>query len=228
MRNKIMQNYYSQKLNTERLIKVYDIAPPRVQQYLKAELDFVLNKISSEDIVLDLGCGYGRIISPLAQKAKYVHGIDISEQNIQLVQKLYRQLANVSFKVMNAINLQFTDESHDVVVCIQNGISAFHVDPKALIQESVRVTKPGGRILFSTYTEDFWPYRLEWFEIQAKAGLLGEIDYRKTKDGVIVCKDGFTATTFTPQKFTTLTSQLGLATQIVKVDDSSLFCEIRI
>jgi len=44
--------------------------------------------------------------------------------------------------------------------------------------------------VFSTYAAEFWSERLRWFELQAAAGLVGEIDYEKTKDGVVVCKDG--------------------------------------
>jgi len=105
-----MRNYYSQKLNAERLVEVYAIAPPRVQQYLRAEVAHVLGKIRRGDVVLDLGCGYGRIMPELAQKAGSVIGIDISEQNIELAKKFLKNSANCSVKVMNAIDLRFPDE----------------------------------------------------------------------------------------------------------------------
>ena len=41
--------------------KCYEIAPERVKQFPEAEIAFVLNKISENDIVPDLGCGYGRV-----------------------------------------------------------------------------------------------------------------------------------------------------------------------
>lgn len=55
-------SYYSQKLSGERLKLCYSIAPPRVKQYLEAEVDFVLTKIKPSDKVLELGCGYGRVL----------------------------------------------------------------------------------------------------------------------------------------------------------------------
>jgi len=64
------QDYYSKKLSAERLKMCYEIAPPRIRQYLKAEVDFILNKIKPGDIVLELGCGYGRIIPCLASRAR--------------------------------------------------------------------------------------------------------------------------------------------------------------
>ena len=88
------------------------------------------------------------------------------------------------------------------------------------------MTRPGGMILFSTYSEKFWEHRLEWFRRQADAGLLGEIDWAKTGQGVIVCKDGFTATTVSPRQFYSLLTGLNVEATIVEVDDSSLFCEL--
>ena len=115
----------------------------------------------------------------------------------------------------------------DAVVCIQNGISAFHVNPLQLISEGVRVTRPGGVAIFSSYAASFWEERLNWFRLQAAEGLLGAIDEDRTKDGVIVCHDGFTATTVGSSQFRQLTASLNALVMITEVDNSSLFCEIR-
>jgi ubiquinone/menaquinone biosynthesis C-methylase UbiE len=223
-----MKGYYQEKLAAEKLLKVYEIAPPRVQQYLNSELDFVLQKISAEDLVLDLGCGYGRIIPQLAQIAKFVIGIDTSYASLMMGKKMLTGISNFQLAQMNAINLGFSENSFDVVICIQNGISAFHVDPKELVRESIRVAKPDGTVLFSTYSVKYWNHRLHWFQLQAEAGLLGEIDYEKTGNGVIVCKDGFQATTVSPSQFMELTKEFDVQTTIVEVDESSLFCVIKI
>ena len=109
---------------------------------------------------------------------------------------------------MNARATTFLSETFDVVAGIQNSISAFKIPPEQLIAESMRITKPTGRIFLSSYSENIWDERLEWFELQAKEGLLGEIDYTQTGDGVIVCKDGFKATTFTKDDFQKLIDNL--------------------
>lgn len=193
---------------------------------MNAELKFVLSRIKKGNKVLDLGCGYGRIIPQLAQKAGIIVGIDISPENIQYGQKYMENIPNCHLMEMDAANLMFPDNNFDVVVCIQNGISAFKVDPSQLLSESIRVTKPGGKILFSTYSTKIWIERLEWFRLQADEGLLGEIDEDKTGNGVITCKDGFKATTFSPEEFQKLTATFNVITNIVEIDKSSLFCEI--
>jgi 2-polyprenyl-6-hydroxyphenyl methylase/3-demethylubiquinone-9 3-methyltransferase len=223
-----MDGFYTDKLSAEKLKKCYEIAPPRVQKYLNEELNYALQKINSADNVIELGCGYGRVLPALAQKAGKVIGIDTSLSSIEMGRKMLAGISNISLAQMNAVQLGFEDDVFDVVVCIQNGISAFHVNQTDLIKESIRVTKPGGLILLSSYSQKFWEHRLEWFRLQSEAGLLGEIDYEKTGSGVIVCKDGFTATTVTPDQFTKLTSGFtDVNVNITEVDESSIFCEIK-
>jgi SAM-dependent methyltransferase len=221
-----MSGYYREKLSAKRLKQAYDIAPPRIRQYLEAEVNHVLGKIRTGDTVLELGCGYGRILPSLAQKAERVIGIDTSWDSLLLGREMLADITNCFLLQMDALQLAFSDNALDKVVCIQNGISAFHVDQRRLIEESVRVVKPGGSALFSSYSEKFWENRLVWFQQQSEAGLLGEIDLEKSRDGLIVGQDGFTATTVRPDDFLSLTADFNVDVHIVEVDESSLFCEI--
>jgi 2-polyprenyl-6-hydroxyphenyl methylase/3-demethylubiquinone-9 3-methyltransferase len=223
-----MDRYYDERLSAERLRKCYEIAPPRVRQYLDAEIAHVADRIQPSDMVLELGCGYGRVLEQLAAKTRLVVGIDTSAASLKLAQELLRGVPNCWLAQMDAVTLGFRDAVFDVVVCIQNGISAFKVDQRTLIAESIRVTRPGGRVLFSSYAEGFWEHRLEWFRLQADHGLLGEIDWQATGDGVIVCKDGFKATTITPDEFLSLTSGFDVRVRVEEVDESSLFCEMSV
>ncbi len=223
-----MSDYYSDKLSAERLVRVYEIASPRVQRYLEAEVEHVMQKITPDDTVLELGCGYGRILPRLAGKSNSVIGIDTSVASLKLAQEKLKGISNCHLLNMDAIQLAFADKVFDAVVCIQNGISAFHVDPRDLIRESLRVTKSGGIVLFSSYSDEFWDARLEWFRLQSEAGLLGEIDPERTGNGVIVCRDGFTATTVGPEEFLSYVERIDADTRIVEVDESSLFCEITV
>jgi 2-polyprenyl-6-hydroxyphenyl methylase/3-demethylubiquinone-9 3-methyltransferase len=220
--------YYDKKLSAAKLKRVYEIAPPRVQQYLHAEIDHVLSLIKMSDKVLELGCGYGRVLSALAENSGRIWGIDTSMDSLKMAKESLSEYKNLHLAQMNAIRLGFKDDTFDLTICVQNGISAFKVDNRKSIEESVRVTKQGGLVLISTYLEKFWSDRIEWFEIQAKAGLLGKIDFDKSGDGEIVCDDGFRATTISPEVFKSLISDLNLNARLIEVDDSSLFCEIEV
>jgi SAM-dependent methyltransferase len=219
-----MVSYYKNGLAGERLRRVYEIAPPRVRRYLEAEVAYVLERLRPADAVLELGCGYGRILGPMACKARLVIGIDLSEASLRFGKPLLAAYPNCALAAMDACRLGFRDNAFDAVLCLQNGISAFKIDPFTLIWESLRVVRPGGTAFFSSYSDRFWNDRLDWFRLQAAAGLVGEIDEERTGDGVIVCKDGFTARTLRPADFRALADRLGVDARVEEVDGSSVIC----
>lgn len=221
-----MAGYYDERLSAERLRRCYELAPPRVQQYLHAELLYMLKLVGPPQRALELGCGYGRVLDWLAPRCQELVGIDTSPASVDLARQRLAGHANCRVLIMDAAAMEFPNTSFDLVVCIQNGISAFHVDPQRLLTEALRVLRPGGRALFSSYAAAFWPHRLDWFRRQAAAGLVGEIDEVRTRFGVIVCKDGFEATTVSPEDFRNLAGGLPARCRIETVDDSSVFCEL--
>jgi ubiquinone/menaquinone biosynthesis C-methylase UbiE len=212
------------------LKQCYDIAPPRVSQYLNAEIKHTISLIRPTDDVLELGCGYGRVIERLAQyvAGSKLVGIDTSRDSLELARETFLTNPFIHLYQMDAGALGFGDGSFDKVICIQNGISAFKIDPSKLLEESIRVTKDEGICILSSYFDRFWKHRLKWFELQAKNDLIGEIDWDETGEGVIVCKDGFRANTFSEQDFRTLADEFGYKTTIKVIDQSSVFCEIHV
>ncbi len=221
-----MSDYYSERLSSNNLKKCYDIAPPRVKQYLRAEIEYVRGQLQKTDSVFELGCGYGRVLKELLPYSSSIIGIDTSNESLLLAKDYVEQYSRCQVFQANAESLPLSDDSIDKVVCIQNGISAFKVDPMELLRESVRITRKGGQCLFSSYSDKFWKHRIDWFKLQADADLIGEIDWNRTSDGVISCRDGFLATTFTQNDFQKLISQLELNASIIEVDESSIFCKI--
>ncbi|MBC8314677.1 MAG: class I SAM-dependent methyltransferase [Bacteroidales bacterium] len=223
-----MKGYYKKQLASSRLQKVYELSTARIRQYLKAELAYALSYINQDDLVLDLGCGYGRQFPDLCSKAGFVVGIDSSAESLALGKAYLKELSNFLLIEMSARKLLFPDESFDVVLCLQNGISAFHIDKQKLILEAIRVTKRGGTILFTSYSKKIWEERLKWFQLQSEAGLLGPIDDEKTGNGNIVCTDGFTASTVDEEMFRELINRIPeIHTSITEVDNSSIFCAIK-
>jgi SAM-dependent methyltransferase len=225
----IRGGYYTDRLAAERLRRCYALAPPRVRQYLEAEIAHVSSRIRPGALVLDVGCGYGRAIPAWAERtgrSGLVIGIDTSAESLGLARRALKACPNVCLIRMEAQSLGFIDEAFDVTACIQNGVSAFHVDERHLLEECLRVTRPGGTVLISSYAEKFWPTRLEWFRLQAREGLIGDIDEESTGRGVIACQDGFRATTVSVARFRELAGGLKADVTIEEVDGSSLFCDL--
>ncbi len=222
-------SYYSARLAAERLQRCYDLATPAVRRFLDVESEYVRRRIEPGTRVLELGCGYGRVLEDLGvPRGGHLVGIDISLASLRLARSYLDSAATAGLVQMDAAVLAFPDATFDLVCCIQNGISAFQVDQHELVRDAVRVTRPGGKVLFSSYADEFWPERLAWFRIQADHGLVGEIDEEATGEGEIVCKDGFTATTVRPTDFAALAADLGGEVSIETVAGCSVFCVIEI
>lgn len=216
-----MDNYYAEKLNFKKLFQVYETQIPRVKQYLQAEIDFIKGNLSNTQSVLELGAGYGRIIRELAPYCGTIFGIDISAENVELGKEYLKDYPNTSIVMMDVHQINFS-KPFDVVLCLQNGLSAMSVD-SIVIHKILDKVAPGGTAYFSSYSTKFWDYRLKWFEEQASKGLLGKIDYSKTKNGVIICKDGFKATFQSPEDFEKIGEELRYPYHVQEVDESSMF-----
>eukprot|EP00727_Mastigamoeba_balamuthi_P000180 m51a1_g10159 hypothetical protein (252) ;mRNA; f:26478-27233 len=224
--------YYDEHLSADRLRLCYACAPPRAQQYLAAEVAHATSRLRPADRVLELGCGYGRVLLALAPHCSRVVGVDTSAASVAAAREALRAAGacNAAAELMDAGRMAWAPSSYDVVLCLQNGVSAMGVGLRALLAECLRVARAhGGRVLLSSYAEGFWEARLEWFEAQARAGLVGRIDWARTGGGVIVCDDGFSATTVRPREFEEAARAVvpaGATVKCYEVDGSSSWCEI--
>lgn len=223
-----MTDYYSHSLYGENLKRVYEIAPPRVKQYLNAEIEYVQKEINGMDQVIELGCGYGRVMKSLSPHVGHMVGVDLSGKTLEFAVKYLSELSNYHLFQMNAAQLGFQPQVFDAVLCVQNGLSAFRVDSRKLVEEAIRITRSGGVLLFSSYSPKFWEHRLEWFRLQAEEGLIGGIDESRTKNGVIVCKDGLRLTFVGEKQFTKLFTSEKTTVSTVEVDESSVFCRVEV
>jgi 2-polyprenyl-6-hydroxyphenyl methylase/3-demethylubiquinone-9 3-methyltransferase len=223
-----VSNYYAERLSADRLARCYEVAPPAVQRYLEAEIQHILGAIQPGDRVLELGCGYGRVLARLAPEASFIAGIDVSLASLASAASSATRRTPFRLAAMDATALGFRPGSFDLVCCPQNGISAFHADQRTLLESAVWVTAAGGSVQFFSYADEFWEDRVAWFRAQAAAGLIGEIDEAATGDGAIVCRDGFTATTVSPDRFRELARGLGRSVSVGVLEHASVVCEIAV
>ena len=138
-----MGNYYQEKLNANGLYQVYQTDIPRIKQYLEAEIDYVKERLTGIEHVLEIGAGYGRIMRELAPAAAFVTGVEISEDSVMFGKSYLQDCGNCRLLPMDAHKLDFHEE-FDVVVCLQNGLSSVKGNPAELISRCLSALKPGG------------------------------------------------------------------------------------
>ncbi len=113
--------------------------------------DFVLNWLTQKCLnrkILDYCCGNGEdAIFVAKNSAEEVIGIEISEVSINncIARAEYEEISDIaSFQVMDAEDLQFNDNTFDLVTeygCLH------HVDLEKAFYEIARVLKPNGRAI---------------------------------------------------------------------------------
>jgi len=221
-----MGGYYRKHLVGPDLQRVYALASPRIRRYLRAEIQNVIDRVRGSDRVLEMGCGYGRVLGEIAPHVGRAVGIDIARGNLRSAASYLRAHRNCDLALMNAVQLGFGDAEFDATICVQNGVAAFRVEASRLVAEALRVTREGGWVLFSTYSSRIWPDRLEWFRSQAREGLIGPLDESRTKGGTIVCQDGLRLSTASAEEFRAWFEDQGQSARIREVDQSAVFAEV--
>jgi trans-aconitate 2-methyltransferase len=103
--------------------------------------------LQGNESVLDIGCGDGKITAQIARLVPNgrVVGIDQSEEMVALATRLI-PLSNVSFGVMDAQALDFTEEFDAV---FSNSTLHWVPDQAAVVRGIKRALKPGGRVFLS-------------------------------------------------------------------------------
>ena len=94
--------YYKDKLSADKLLRCYEIAPPRIKQYLNAEIQFVISNLHGADLALELGCGYGRVMKEVSQFVPWIIGNDISKGSLELAGAYMERCQNYAVFLMNA------------------------------------------------------------------------------------------------------------------------------
>jgi SAM-dependent methyltransferase len=93
-----------------------------------------------DDLILDAGCGYGRVAERFLSSGARVVGVDISRQMINYCN---RELQGEFIGAIADIeNLPFCDGSFNKIVCV--GVLVHVESPQQVIRECARVLKPGG------------------------------------------------------------------------------------
>lgn len=127
-------------------IKQFD--PGAEQWYLGLPLARALDPVSTP-LVLDVGTGTGRLPRALLFQPRFhgrVVGLDLSRRMLaEGVSKLEPYTGRVTLIWQDAQELPFLDGTFDAVTCLE--VLEFTPDPEAVVEELVRVLRPGGVLL---------------------------------------------------------------------------------
>lgn len=110
--------------------------------------------VTGDDRVLDVACGSGNVALTAWRRGAAVTGCDLVPRMLDLAREnaAIMGAADVDWRQGDAADLPFADGAFDVVLSCFGHIAA--LDPDAAGRELVRVTNPGGRIAYTSWTPD--------------------------------------------------------------------------
>ena len=134
----------------------------KVKDFIEAKFDFVDKMLEWSECppeparVLDVGCGIGGTSRHLAKRLgpnSKVQGITLSPNQVKRATELAaaQGVDNASFQVMNALEMDFPDNTFDLVWACESG--EHMPDKKKYVEEMIRVLKPGGTIVIATWCQ---------------------------------------------------------------------------
>ena len=138
-------------------------------RYFPFSADFMIDlaKPKPGARVLDIATGTGMVAISAAQAIRpdgRVQAIDISGGMLTKAQKNISKhaLTNIDMYQMDAEDLEFRSNYFDLVTC---GFGVFFLpNPFNAVKSWQRVMKPGGRVIFSTFTNTAFMPMAEWFK----------------------------------------------------------------
>lgn len=160
-----MKSHAAQQISQQVRADYNAIAPhfAQTRQLQWYEVQYLVEQyVHPGSVVLDLGCGNGRIADVVNQiKGRYI-GMDISEELIAIARA---QHPGNEFYVGDMLATGFLDHSFDVVFLI----ASLHQVPSdnmrlRALQEVRRITKPGGMIILLNWNLYQWRFvPLRWW-----------------------------------------------------------------
>lgn len=122
-------------------------------------------RLGSDDVVMEIGCGAGRIAHHLAPHVKQWVGGDVSKNMLAHAAEALVGVANVSFVELAGSDLRaVSDDSLDAIYCTVVFMHLDEWDRYRYVREMLRVLKPGGRMYIDNYnllSEEGWSFFLE-------------------------------------------------------------------
>lgn len=115
---------WSVRQSEEASVALYSLGNPEILRVATREIVTVLaawGVLHSSARVLDVGCGIGRMEEALAPRVAEIHGIDVSEEMVDVARRRCGAFANVRIDACSGRDLgAFADGSFDLVLAVDS------------------------------------------------------------------------------------------------------------
>ena len=154
---------WSVQQSEEASVALYSLGNPRLLELATSEIVSQLRAwgaVTRDTVLLDIGCGIGRLLVALAPEVRSATGIDVSAEMVKAARRRCASYSNVNVIKGDGSGLgELEDATFDVAIAVdsfpylrQSGYSLV----QRFFAESARILKRGGQlvILNYSYSED--------------------------------------------------------------------------
>ena len=133
---------------------------PKIKKidFREAKIEFVhqlvrwsgLDNLPKGSRILDVGCGIGGSARILANHYGFnVIGITLSQEQVKRARQLTPENCNCTFKVMDALNIDFEEGEFDGIWSVEAGAHIY--DKERFADEILRILRPGGYLALADW-----------------------------------------------------------------------------
>lgn len=199
MRDVTVRSFY-EKFDFERAI----CRPtPALKRLLDAEVEFLKKAVEPGRSVLEIGCGFGRLLIGLCGKSRIVAGIDFSRALLDKARQQLSSFTNTTLHEMDAASISFGDETFRYTICMENTFGNMPGIELQVLSEIKRVTKKGGKIILSVFSEKAGNMQVENY-------LLSGLTCIRDIGNAVTTKEGLFSRRFSEENLRFMFSSLGL------------------
>jgi 2-polyprenyl-3-methyl-5-hydroxy-6-metoxy-1,4-benzoquinol methylase len=138
--------------------------------YVRGEL-FVAAALASVEpggVILDYGCGPGRISAMLARKGYCVHGVDPSPVMLQTARQQHLEGLAIEFRFCPVLPDGPPERTYDAIVC--SSVIEYVPDPERLLRWFHAALRPSGTLIVSfANSRSLWR---RWFNLRHRHAFL--------------------------------------------------------
>lgn len=173
----INEDYYDIYFKDAKYASLTDLKS-RFQKYRISKI-LQMYTPNKEEIVLDLGCGWGTFCFALAPLCKEVIGVDFNKNGIDFCNRILEKsiFKNIKFLCADAQNTGLRSNSIDVIICADLFEHLYPNTFENVLDECYRLLRVGGKLIIWT------PHRGHILEILKNNNIIlrkeaGHVDYK--------------------------------------------------
>ncbi len=192
--------------------------PEKLKEYLQAEEEKIKQYCQENrpDLVLEAGCGRGRIIETIMPYCKKIIGVDYSPTMARFCSERFKSNPNIRIYEGDISQTHFQDGYFDLGILAFNTLGNTDTNKERVLLELRRVLQPQGKLLVSVYSERARDIQYETYQ---KLGL----DILKEENDRIHTREGLVSQRFSVKDLEAWLQVCGLRGEIESLNDISYF-----